>query len=99
MDYTDQLDSLRRPRTLIQAARIGMADYRRETHLQQCIEAVPLPSANAATAQLLELERLENHRRLDDDMTYSVKKHVEILIALMSEARLLRASQSSCNLM
>lgn len=95
MDYIKQLNSLKRPRTLIQAARIGMVDYRREVHLRQYIETIPLPSVDAAAAQLLELEKQENNRRLNEDMTYSVTRHVEVLIALMSEARLLRASQSS----
>ncbi len=91
-DHTMLLSDLKRPRTLIRAARIGLADYRREIHLNRFITAIPLPTVNDATEQLLELEDRTNAQRLNDDMTYSVKQHVEILIALMGEARLLSAS-------
>ncbi|WP_120501304.1 DUF6477 family protein [Roseovarius sp. EL26] len=91
-NYAILLSNLKRPRTLIHAARIGVENYCRETHLARCITDIPLPTVDEATAQLLELEERANAQRLDDDMTYSVKHHVEILIALMGEARLLCAS-------
>lgn len=83
------LSSLRRPRMLIRAARFGQSDYRRDRDLRRLV--VWPASAEAAVEQLLEQEdRLEQIRQ-KGDATYSVSRHIEVLIALIAEARCLRA--------
>lgn len=83
------LSSLRRPRMLIRAARFGQSDYRRDRDLRRLV-AWPA-SPEAAVEQLLEQEdRLEQIRQ-KGDATYSVSRHIEVLIALIAEARCLRA--------
>lgn len=90
-----KLDGLRRPRLLIRAARIGLAEYRRNVHLPRHLGQGPLPRSSAALARLVELESDLNDQRRTRDAGYSTVKHVDILIAMMGEARILRASNSN----
>ncbi len=86
-DFPALLNELRRPRLLIRAARFGLGDYRRERDLKRL---VPNMMSTASTLpHLLEAEeRLEQTRRAAD-AAYSVAHHVDVLIALMAEVRLL----------
>ena len=81
-DFRDLLKNLRRPRLLVQAARLGMADYRRERDLRR-IAGTPAAPDHAQAA-------LEQTRRAGD-AGYDIARHVEVLIALMAEVRLLPA--------
>ena len=88
-DLMQILSTLRRPRLLIRAARFGMNDYNRERDLKRLTHAASVPNPKLAVSNLIDQEaRLENFRK-SGDATYSVSRHVEILIALMAEARLL----------
>ena len=89
------LNTLRRPRLLIRAARHGMPDYNRERTLTRLIESRHNLAPEAIVEKLIQEEsRVEDERRSGNG-AYSVGQHIEILIALMSEARLLvrRASE------
>ncbi|AXQ93562.1 DUF6477 family protein [Cereibacter azotoformans] len=81
------LAEIRRPRLLMRAARLGLADYRRERDLRRLVE--DQRPERAVTALLQEERRLEA-RRQAGDATYSVTHHVEVLIALIAEARLIQ---------
>lgn len=86
-DFHALIANLRRPRLLIRAARLGLQDYRRERDLQRLVGAGV--AADHALARLIgEEERLEEHRRAGT-AAYSVARHIEILIAMISEVRLL----------
>lgn len=91
-DILTMLDALRRPRLLIQAARIGAAEYRRSTHLPRHLGHGGLPRSGPALLRLMEMENELNDRRLGHEAAYSATDHVDILIAMMGEARLLRAA-------
>jgi hypothetical protein len=83
-----RLEALRRPRLLIRAARHGLAEYDRNRDLRRLLAAPAPPPPERAVAQLLASEaRLEAARRAQD-AGYSVARHVEVLIALIAEARL-----------
>ncbi len=89
-DLQSLLANLRRPRLLIRAARFGLADYRRDRDLRRLIGQISTP--DRAVAQLIsEEEQLEEDRRAGE-ASYSVTRHIEILIALISEIRLLPRS-------
>ena len=89
-DFRSLLADLRRPRLLIRAARCGLADYRRDRDLRRLIP--PGLSPDSALPQLLDEEnRLEDVRKRGD-AAYPVGRHVEVLIALMAEVRLLPRS-------
>lgn len=86
-DILETLGALRRPPLLIRAARIGLQDYRREVHLRRLLRDGPLPQSTAALVRLLETEAgLDEERRLAAS-GYSPARHVEVLIAMMGEAR------------
>ena len=87
-----QLDTLHRPRLLIQAARIGAADYRRDTHLRCITGPGRLPGPEEALPRLIRAEANLNEMRRLGIATYSVTEHVGVLIAMMGEARALRSA-------
>ncbi|MFT4151183.1 MAG: DUF6477 family protein [Paracoccaceae bacterium] len=86
-DFRALLSDLRRPGLLIRAARFGMSDYRRERDLKRLV-ALPMTAERTVSHLLDEEERLEE-TRLRGDAGYSVSHHIEVLIALMAEVRLL----------
>ncbi len=86
-DFRALLADLRRPQLLIRAARCGLADYRRERDLRRLIDGQPSPD-RAVQRLLSEEEKLEETRRAGE-ASYSVARHIEVLIALMNEVRLL----------
>lgn len=89
-----RLESLKRPRLLINAARIGAPEYRREIHLARHMGDETLPESADALTRLIELEAEIDIARRARIADYSVARHVDVLIAIMGEARILRASAS-----
>ena len=87
-DFCKTLASLRRPRLLTHAARFGLGDYRRERDLRRLVRCGDSPEETVPTLLSVE-ERLEATRQAGD-ASYSVARHIEVLIALLAEARLLR---------
>jgi len=88
-DFCRLLANLKRPRLLIRAARFGIEDYRRERDLARLINTQAHATPETALPRLFcEEERMENTRRAGD-LGYSLSRHIEVLIALMAEARLL----------
>jgi hypothetical protein len=83
------INALRRPQLLIRAARFGLAEYRRDRDLRRLLAVAPLPSPAAAVGQLLEAEAEAEACRREGAATYSVARHIEILVALIAEARLM----------
>ena len=75
------------------AKRVGDAaeEYRREKHLPRHLGQSHLPKPAAALLRLFELERDMNEARRTKATGYSVVSHVDLLIAIVGEARLLRA--------
>ncbi|WP_116131582.1 DUF6477 family protein [Tropicimonas sp. IMCC34043] len=88
-DFLQTLTNLRRPRLLIRAARYGLSDYNRRRDLKRITLGTELPAPEKALRQLLDLEADLEICRREGLATYSVVRHVDILIALMAEARLI----------
>lgn len=83
------VQSLRRPRLLLQAARHGLSDYNRDRVLRRITRAASLPCPQGAVASLLTVEAQLEQARRTEDAGYSVARHVEVLIALLAETLLL----------
>jgi hypothetical protein len=94
-DILSMLQALRRPSLLMRAARLGADDYRRATHLPRLLGYGVLPRHGSALLRLMEIEASMNEQRLAGNTSYSLVKHVDILIAMVAEARVLRASQAA----
>lgn len=85
-DVRTRLADLRRPRLLMRAARFGLPDYRRERDLKRLVS---LPASPEATvSQLLTQEDRLEETRQRGDAGYSIARHIEVLIALLAESRL-----------
>lgn len=91
-DLHSRIAGLRRPRLLIRAARFGLAEYRRTPALRRLLAAAGARTAPQIVAVLMAREADLDDRRRAGDAGYSVARHVEVLIALMAEARLLPAA-------
>lgn len=89
IDIARNLSGLRRPQLLVRAARIGVDDYKRERDLCRLMKTAQPPSPERAVTSLLDQENQIETTRKSGDASYSPVRHVEVLIALMAEARLL----------
>jgi Family of unknown function (DUF6477) len=86
-DIRMMLANLRRPRLLMRAARFGLGDYRRERDLGRIVDSVASP--DQTVPRLLSVEKRLEATRLAGDASYSAARHIDVLIALLAEARLL----------
>ena len=91
-DILTTLDTLRRPPLLIRAARFGATEYRRAAHLRRHLGYGPLPRSGPALMRLIEIESELNEQRTTSNAGYSASRHVDVLIAMMGEARILRVA-------
>lgn len=90
-DVLSLLRSLERPQLLVAAARHALTDYRRETHLKRLLKISALPGSTEIALKLLSLEADHEDARLSQDARYSPARHIEVMVALMNEARVLAA--------
>ena len=88
-DLLSVVSELRRPRLLIRAARAGLAEYNRNRDLKRLMRTAEAPTPDRALSALMaEEERIEATRQAGD-ASYSFLRHIDVLIAMMAEARLL----------
>jgi hypothetical protein len=94
-DIFGMLNALNRPKLLIRAARCGQVDYNRTRDLRRLLKVNTPPSPGAAIMRLMAEEEVQEDKRQTGDAGYSLARHVELLIAMMGEAHLLRARLSA----
>ena len=82
------LTALRRPRLLVRAARHGLPDYNRNRCLRRLMPGEATPRPGQAFETLVEREEAIDQTRREGAAAYSVARHIELLIALIDEARL-----------
>lgn len=92
LDLHTRLATLKRPPLLARAARFGVDDYRRAVHLRRILQCEALPRHGNAIMQLLDIEAELDALRKDGAASYRPGRHVEVLIAILGEAHLLRAT-------
>ena len=93
----DTLAHASRPRLLLRAARMGTMDYRREVDLRRILRLPVTPAPGPATVRSLialeaEMEMLRIRPCDETGETWRAARHVEVMIALMAEARLMAES-------
>lgn len=91
-DLTHLLASLRRPRLLIRAAQHGVADYDRNRDLKRLLSG-QAPSPREAVSRLIVAEGQLEEARRGSGMCYSVARHVDVLIAILAEMRLVNGTR------
>lgn len=89
-DLGTALSTLKRPQLLVRAARAGLLDYNRKRVLRRLIGTETPPTPADALDRLMKLEREADDSRRAGAAHYSILRHVELLIALLGEARLAR---------
>lgn len=94
-DVLSMLQSLRRPALLMRAARFGANEYRRDAQLPRLLGYGILPRHGEALMKLMQLEDEQNQKRVDDDKSYNLVRHVDLLIAMIGEARILQVARSA----
>tara|TARA_R110002124_G_scaffold197208_2_gene364320 strand:- start:64 stop:363 length:300 start_codon:yes stop_codon:yes gene_type:complete len=92
-DILSMLNALHRPRLMMRAARIGAENYRRSSHLPRLLGYGVLPRHSAALLRLIDIEAQLEEERAQSDAGYSLIRHIDVLIAMVGEARVLRATQ------
>ena len=85
-----ELCNLRRPGLLVKAATYGTSQYERRRDLRRMLRAAIPASPKAALETLLPLEASIERRRQTADRNYSFSRHVDVLAALLAEARAFR---------
>ncbi|MBW6505503.1 MAG: hypothetical protein K0B00_01995 [Rhodobacteraceae bacterium] len=94
-DFTSILAELRRPRLLIRAARLGLADYNRSRDLRRIVRSTETIAPERAVAYLIAAEAEMEETRRAGAAQYSLVRHIDVLIALLAEARLLTGPRLS----
>ncbi len=85
---TTPLSALRRPRLLIRAARFGIADYDRHRALPRLVDIAGRSGPDEIIDALMSAEADAEHQRRAGLATYSIARHIELLVALIAEARM-----------
>jgi hypothetical protein len=83
------LSNLHRPRTLVRAARHGLSDYNRARDIRRITGRPAQATSEAIVETLVYQEQQMEQTRKDRDADYSIARHIELLVALMAECRLL----------
>jgi hypothetical protein len=77
----------------MRAARIGATEYRRSAHLPRLLGYGQMPKHVEAILKLMEIEDELNTLRTSGESAYNLIRHIDVMIAIVGEARILRASQ------
>lgn len=80
-------EPLRRPRSLIRAAREGQAGWRRDRDLKRLLRTDRCPAPGTALPRLRAEEALLNDARLQRAAEYDMQRHVLLMIAILAEMR------------
>ncbi len=82
---------IRRPSLLVSAARHGCERYNRSRDLPRVIGMAVGRGITANVEVLTDAEQDMENKRKTGDAGYSITRHIELLIALLSELKLQRA--------
>ncbi len=92
-DFRNLLSDLRRPALLLRAARFGLSDYQRDRDLKRLLRQAAAGGPEKTLPRLIHEENLLEETRKAGDASYSLTRHIELLIALLAELNLLPKSQ------
>ena len=93
IDLHSRLRQLTRPDLLTRAARFATDDYRRDRDLPRLTGRSEVAGPAQALVELLEVERAMEEARRSHDAAYTFARHIQVLAAVMAEARDLMAVQ------
>jgi hypothetical protein len=88
MTPTSFLQTLNRPKLLVRAAQAWVPDFNRDRSLRRIFPGSTPPTPGRGFEALIEQERAIDQIRRDGAASYSAARHIEILVALIVEARI-----------
>ena len=94
-DFRNLLSDLRRPALLLRAARFGLTDYQRDRDLKRLLRESAAGGPEKTLTRLLHEENMLEETRKAGDASYSLTRHIELLIALLAEVNLLPKSHQN----
>lgn len=94
-DLRQILSELRRPRLLMRAARCGQPDYVRARDLRRLLRRHDTPAPAEALVALIGIEAGIEEERQAGGAGYNALRHIEVMIALMAEARTVLAGPAN----
>lgn len=86
---TQIFQKILRPKILMQAAKIGLQTYRRETDLKKILGSRGTSDQNQIISQLSDREIKREEARKNGNAAYDMNKHIQIMTALLQELYLL----------
>ncbi|MGR3756248.1 MAG: DUF6477 family protein [Tranquillimonas sp.] len=86
-DILRTVSALRRPRLLVRAARFALDAYDRQRDLARVLGEAALPGRAAVLEALCDSEAAHETARRSRATAYDAALHVEVLAAIMAEAR------------
>lgn len=89
-DPRPHLAALRRPRILMAAVRFALHDYQRGRMLKRLTPGETAP--DRVLPRLIATEARIEETRQAGDAAYSIAEHIEVLVAMVAESRLLPGS-------
>lgn len=95
LDIQTLVAQLTRPRLLVRAARFGIDEFRRDRDLPRLLKCEKVPRSGDAIMQLMDVESELNVQMRQKAPEYTVARHIDVLTAIMSEARTLAATTSA----
>ncbi|MFY0597219.1 MAG: hypothetical protein JXQ85_12380 [Cognatishimia sp.] len=95
LDVLELAAQLNRPKLLVRTAKAAAGKYRRDTHLPRVLPGKKVSRHSEAIFNLIELERDFEDRRRAKGAGYALSDHLDVLIALIAEVRLLSEARQS----
>ncbi len=86
---TQIFQKILRPKILMQAAKISLQTYRRETDLKKILGSRGTSDQNQIISQLSDREIELEEARKNGNAAYDMNKHIQIMTALLQELYLL----------
>lgn len=86
-DIMITISALKRPKLLVQAAKLGASNYKRARDLRSALGAEP--TKRQTLGALIAAEDMMETVRLSGNGAYSAERHIRVLTALIAEARVL----------
>ena len=88
---TNFLQTLNRPILLVRAAQVWLPEFNRARSMRRIFPGMVPPTPGRGFEALIEQERAIDQIRREGAASYSAARHIEVLVALIVEARLASA--------
>jgi hypothetical protein len=89
VNIIDILQTLKRPKILVRAARLGLAEYNRDRELRRITKTSRNTCQQTVFDRLLAHENRLEYARCNGDASYSIQRHIQVLTAVLAEAKLI----------